>query len=269
VLDDAWVQYDFSRGRKWFMLRAGQGKTPFSRQSIAPTATDMFTDRSFVTYLFTSVRDVGLMASGQFGPESVKDMFQYGVGVFNGNGRSIYTNLRNQYKTDYRLVFSPWGSTGYDEANPNGTPAPKLSLGVDYENNDRRVRDPRTGQYTSGIQYGTVGYDVMFKYRWFTAYGEYFDRHGHDIRDEATQSSGLNAQLGFLVLPRRLEVFMGRWVYNPDAGRLGDSLKETGLGASWYISGFNNKLQADLRRLDNDASKYRSYEFRLQYQLVF
>lgn len=269
VLDDAWVQYDFSHGRKWFMLRAGQGKTPFARQALASTATDMFADRSTVTYLFTSVRDVGLMASGQFGPASVPDLVEYGVGVFNGSGRSVYTNTRNQYKTDYRLVVSPWGSAGYDEANPNGTQAPKLSLAIDYESNDRRVRDSKTGLYKSGVEYGTTGYDLMFKYKWFTVYGEYFDRRSHDIHDEATGSTGFNAQLGFLLIPRRLEVFLGRWGYDPDSDKTANAQRETGLGASWYFKGFNSKLQADYRRLDNDVTEYRSYEFRLQYQLIF
>lgn len=269
VLDDAWVQYDFTHGKKWFTLRAGQGKTPFARQAIASTATDMFADRSVVTYLFTSVRDVGLMAAGQLGPSSVPDLIEYGVGVFNGSGRSVYTNTRNQVKTDYRLVVSPWGSAGYDEANPNGTPAPKLSLAVDYENNDRRVRDTKTGLYTSGIEYATTGYDLMFKYKWFTAYGEYFDRRSHDIHDKATNSSGLNAQLGFLLIPRRLEVFLGRWDYDPDSDKTANSQKETGIGASWYFRGFNSKLQADYHRLDNDVTEYHSYEFRLQVQLIF
>lgn len=269
VLDDAWVQYDFTHGKKWFMLRAGQGKTPFARQALASTATDMFADRSTVTLLFTSIRDVGLMASGQFGPASVPDLVEYGVGVFNGSGRSVYTNARNQYKTDYRLVLSPWGSAGYDEANPNGTPEPRLSLGVDYESNDRRVRDSKTGLYKSGAEYGTTGYDLMFKYKWFTAYGEYFDRRSHDILDKVTDSTGLNAQLGFLLIPRRLEVFLGRWDYDPDSGKTASSQRETGIGAAWYFKGFNNKLQADLRRLDNDVTRYHSYEFRLQYQLIF
>ena len=269
VLDDAWVQYDFTHGRQWFMLRAGQGKTPFGRQSIASTATDMFADRSFVTAAFCSIRDVGLTATGQFGPSAVKDLFEYSVGVYNGGGRSVYANPDGNYQTDYRLVVSPWGSTGYDEANPNGTPSPKLSLGFEYEHNDQRVRDGKTRLYKSGSEYATKGCDLMFKYRWFTAYGEYFDRTAYDLKNLGTNSTGVNAQLGFLLIPKRLELVVGRWDYDPNTGKLNDSQKQTGVGVNWYFNGFVNKLQADYRRLDSDTSKYRSYEFRLQYQLVF
>jgi phosphate-selective porin OprO/OprP len=269
VLDDAWVQYDFTHGHQWFMLRAGQGKTPFGRQSIASTATDMFPDRSFVTTAFCSIRDVGLTATGQFGPSGVKDLFEYSVGVYNGGGRSVYTNADGNYQTDYRLVVSPWGSTGYDEANPNGTPSAKLSLGFEYEHNDQRVRDSKTRLYKSGSEYATKGWDLMFKYRWFTAYGEYFDRTAYDLKNLGTNSTGVNAQLGFLLIPKRLELVVGRWDYDPNTDKLNDSQKQTGIGVNWYFNGFNNKLQADYRRIDSDTSKYRSYEFRLQYQLVF
>lgn len=269
VLDDAWVQYDLTCGRQWVMIRAGQGKTPFGRQSIASTASDMFADRSFVSYQFCSIRDVGLTVMGQFGPASIKDLVEYSVGIFNGEGRGKYDNADGKYQTDCRLVISPWGSAGYDEANPEGAPAPKLSLGVGYERNDHRLRDAKTHEYTSGSVYRTYGYDLLFKYRWFTAYGEYFDRRNRDFQDKATTSTGLNAQLGILAIPRRLELFVGRWSYDPDRDVLLDRQKETGIGANWYFSGFPSKLQADYRRIESDGSDYRSYEFRLQYQIMF
>jgi phosphate-selective porin OprO/OprP len=269
VLDDAWVRYDFTHGHRWFMLRAGQGKTPFGRQSIAQTATDMFADRSFVSTAFCTIRDVGLTATGQFGPSSVKDLIEYSVGVYNGGGRSVYTNADGKYQTDIRVMVSPWGSAGYDEANPDGAPVPKLSLGFDVEHNDQRVRDPNANAYKSGLEYSTAGYDLMFKVRWFTAYGEYFDRHSHDAKGAAVDSSGYNAQMAFLLIPRRLELVLGRWGYDPNADGPDDRQTQTGVGLNWYFNGFNNKLQADYRRVESEASRYRSYEFRLQYQLVF
>jgi phosphate-selective porin OprO/OprP len=269
VLDDAWVQYDLTGGKKWFMVRAGQGKTPFGRQSIASTASDMFADRSFVSTQFCSIRDVGVTATGQFGPSAVKDLVEYSVGLFNGEGRSKYDNADGHYQTDVRLVISPWGSAGYDEANPEGASTPKLSLGFDCEHNDHRLKDPKSHDYTSGTYYRTYGYDLLFKYRWFTAYGEYFDRRTTDIKDESTVATGFNAQLGLLLIPRRLEVFVGRWSYDPSRDKLFDRQKETGIGANWYFNGFASKLQADYRRIESDATEYRSYEFRLQYQIVF
>lgn len=268
ILDDAWVQYDFTRGNKWFMVRAGQGKTPFGRQSLASTATDMFADRSFVTTAFCSIRDVGVMATGQFGPASVKDLVEYSVGLFNGGGRSVYTNADKRYQTDLRVMVSPWGSAGYDEDNPFGADKPKLSVGFEYEHNDQRLKNSK-GAYTSGTEYEILGYDLMFKYKWFTAYGEYFDRGTWDIQDQIKKSEGVNAQLGFLVWPRHCEVFLGYWTLDPERAKADNSQRQEGLGVNWYFAGNASKLQADLRRVHDETKNWRDYEFRLQYQIIF
>lgn len=269
ILDDAYVDYDFTHGRGLFRLRAGQFKTPFGRQSIAPTKSDMFVDRSFVSSLFSRIRDVGLMAHGHFGPSSVPDMIEYDAGVFNGGGQGVYTNPDGKVQTDLRLVVSPWGSAGYDESNPYGTAEPRLSLGIDYEHNDQRVRDSKANLYASGTEYTTTGYDLMFKYQWLTVYGEYFDRLCHDGRGARTESSGVNAQVGLLLVPRRLEVFLGRWTFDPAYSNLGDRRTATGIGATWYFRGNAYKLQADYQRLEDQTAPFRTHVFRVQYQFMF
>ena len=268
VLDDAYVNYDFTHGHGYFQLRAGQFKTPFGRQSIASTKTDMFADRSLVTYLFCGIRDVGLMAWGTLGPDKVKDLFEYRVGVFNGGGRSVYINVDNKYQKNLRLMVSPWGSTGYDEDSPDITPKPKLSLAFDYEENDSRVKDTN-GLYKLGAEYHTRGYDLMFRYWRVTAYGEYFDRTSTTYDDRQTSFTGVNAQLGFLAIPRRLELFLGYWGFDPNTAKRVNAQVERGVGANWYFSGNNNKLQADYRRLHDDVTNKSTYELRCQYQIVF
>lgn len=268
VLDDAFVNYDFTHGHGYFQLRAGQFKTPFGRQSIASTKTDMFADRSFVTYLFCGIRDVGLMAWGTLGPEKVKDLFEYRVGVFNGGGRSVYTNVDNKYQKNLRLMVSPWGSTGYDEDSPDITPKPKLSIAFDYEENDSRVKDA-DGMYKLGSEYDTRGYDLMARYWRITAYGEYFDRSQTTYDGCQTDFTGINAQIGFLVIPRRLELFLGYWGFDPNTAERVNALIERGVGLNWYFSGNNSKLQADYRRLHDDAANKSTYELRCQYQVVF
>lgn len=268
ILDDASVNYDFTRGKGIFQVTAGQFKIPFGRQALASTRTDMFVDRSFVTYLFSSIRDVGIMAHGQFGPSGVKDLIGYSVGVFNGAGRSVYKNPDGKYKTDLRLVVSPWGSAGYDEANPSGAAKAKLSLGLGYETNDTRERGDE-GRFIAGTDHRTMGYDVLLKYRRFTAYGEYFDRTSNDKDAIRTDSEGLNAQVGFLVIPNRWEVFLGYWTFDTSRTRIAGWQRDVGIGTNLYFSGFNSKLQADLRRTRNESTTRGSTEFRLQYQIVF
>lgn len=266
VLDDASVNYDLTRGKGLLQVKAGQFKTPMGRQSIAQTASDMFSDRSFVTYLYCDVRDVGLMAWGQAGPKKIPGLFEYYAGIFNGGGRSEYTNVDGRYQTNFRFVVSPLGNMGYDEANPFGVPKPKLALGYDYEHNDRR--EDKTG-WLAGCEYTTRGYDLMFKYRWFTAYGEYFSRKQYDARGARTDSEGLNAQLGFLIIPKHWEVFLGYWDNDPNVNRLGDKQIERGIGTNWYFNGYASKLQAEYRRIEIRSTGYTNYEFRMQYQIVF
>jgi phosphate-selective porin OprO/OprP len=266
VLDDASVNYDFTRGKGILQLKAGQFKIPMGRQSIAQTASDMFPDRSFVTYLYSDIRDVGLMAWGQAGPEKIPGLFEYYAGIFNGGGRSEYTNADGRYQTNLRFVVSPLGNLGYDEANPFGAAKPKLALGYEYEHSDRRA--DQTG-WMAGREYTTRGYDLLFRWSRLTAYGEYFARRSFDARGARTDSEGLNAQLGFLVLPKRWEFFLGYWANDPNVHRLADRQIERGIGANWYFNGFTSKLQADYRKIELQATGYTSYEFRMQYQIVF
>lgn len=268
ILDDAAVNYDFSRGRGRFQIKAGQFKTPFGRQSLASTRTDMFVDRSFVTYEFCSIRDVGLMVHGKTGPPAVPDLLEYAAGIFNGGGRSQYENPDGNYQKNLRLVVSPWGSAGYDEASPEPAPSARLSLGAAYEENDRRLKDAQ-GLYASGTKLETRGYDLLFKCGRWTAYGEYFNRRSRDAAGEVVRSDGLNAQVGFLLSPGRWEVFAGRWGLDPSRGALGDRKVEWGLGTSLYFAGFNSKLQADWRRIRDERADAKDCEFRIQYQILF
>jgi hypothetical protein len=50
---------------------------------------------------------------------------------------------------------------------------------------------------------------------------------------------------------------------------LKDRTTEWGLGTNVYFSGFNSKLQADWRKTSADKTGKDSYEFRVQYQIMF
>ncbi len=268
ILDDAAVNYDFTRGKGRLQIKAGQFKTPFGRQSLASTRTDMFADRSFVTYEFCAIRDVGLMVHGKTGPKAAPDLLEYAAGIFNGGGRSRYENPDGNYQKNLRLVVSPWGSAGYDEASPEPVPSARLSLGAAYEENDRRLKDSQ-GLYASGAKRETRGYDLLFKCGRWTAYGEYFDRRSRDAAGEVVKSDGLNAQVGFLLVPNRWEVFAGRWGLDPSRDALGDRTVEWGLGTNLYFAGFSSKLQADWRRIRDEKADAKDHEFRIQYQILF
>lgn len=267
ILDDAAVNFDFTHGKGRFQVRAGQFKTPFGRQSLASTRTDLFADRSFVTYEFCSIRDVGILFHGKVGPASRPDLLEYAAGLFNGEGRSRYDNPDGKYQKNLRVVVSPWGSAGYDEAGLHEAPGFRVSFGAAYEENDHRV--DRKGLPPAGKRYETRAYDLLARWKRLTAYGEYFDRTSWDSGAEPVKSDGLNAQVGLLLLPDRWEVFAGRWTFDPSREFLGDRRVEWGLGTNLYFAGFSSKLQADWRRIRDEKRDTRDTEFRLQYQIVF
>jgi len=89
-------------------LRGGQFKEPYSLEWQTPDRAIFFAERSMGYYL-SPKRDVGLMATGGF----YKDMFNFGVGVFNGNGEdgSARGSRHDEMDVTARLVVKPFAAT--------------------------------------------------------------------------------------------------------------------------------------------------------------
>jgi len=272
LLDDAYVDVDLSRGRGYFRVRFGQFKIPFSRQHMGSTQSNMFPERSFVTYAFARVRDVGIQLHGEIGPRSVPDLVEWRVSLLNGNSANVWSNPDGNYMTTARVVISPFGSAGYDESTPAGSETAKLSLAAGYAKNDLRLRDGE-GNVRAGFKHETLGADLLFKWRRFTLYGEYFDRKLWNAAHLRRDSDGYVAQAGYLLVPNRVEVVGRAAGWDPDDAFRSDSMWERGVGLNWYFDSTCSKLQFDYRwtrnlyRLHGESA--RDDEIRLQYQLVF
>ncbi|HEY9162486.1 MAG TPA: porin [Desulfomonilia bacterium] len=89
-------------------LRGGQFKEPFSLEWQTTDRAILFAERSMGYYL-SPHRDVGLMAAGGF----YKDMFNFGAGVFNGNGEDGSTrgSYHDEPELTARLVIKPFAAT--------------------------------------------------------------------------------------------------------------------------------------------------------------
>lgn len=264
---DGYINYDFTGGKKWFMVRAGQFKVPFGRQMLTGDSNLQFTDRSLATNYFCHDRDLGVMIHGQFGTSKVKDMFLWSAGVYNGNGINQKVNDNAKYQTDYRLVFSPWGSTGYSESNLENFQTPRLSIGANYENNDQRYE--KNGKLT-GTGYHMMGYDLSFKWQRLSAYYEYYDRRNRDAIEQEYTSNGYTAQLGVFAIPMKLEFALKTSRVDPDTHKTMNVQKEDGAVMTWYLDKHYHKLAFEYLRERNAALKFpNSYELRVQWQLVF
>jgi len=205
----------------------------------------------------------------------VKDMFEWAVGWFNGNGVMQKTNDNTKYQFDARLMFSPWGSAGYSESNFKYFDEPRLSLGINFEHDDRRLVDVKGGDYYAGMKHETLGYDLAFKWKILSLYAEYFDRTNtdRDILSSQYDDDGFAAQIGVFAIPKKLEFVARTATFDPDQDFVNDNHKETGFGVNWFWNKHKHKIQADYRQIKYESplpdGSLTDKEIRVQYQIIF
>ncbi|MGH7339495.1 MAG: porin, partial [Candidatus Rokuibacteriota bacterium] len=201
-LEDAVVNYDFTEGKKLFQLKAGQYKVPFGRQELTSSGSQQFVDRSAVSNEFARGRDIGMQIWGT--PMGGK--LDWRFGIYNGNGRTVSRNDNDKYQTNARLTWQPFGDVRYSEGDFESTDKPLFAIAAQYESNERPVAAAgSTPAHTADRE--IVGGDVVFKYKGFFLFGEYFD--ASTDRSGAVSDfdhDGWNLQLGDFVIPQKLEV---------------------------------------------------------------
>jgi len=267
MLEDANVDYDLTKGKKAFRLKAGQYKVPFGRQELTSSGSQQFVDRSIVSAEFARGRDIGVQLWGQLGPEAVPDLLEWRVGAFNGAGRSVTRNTNDKLQYNGRVTFSPWGGADYSESHLEQFPNPRLSVAVNFEDRDKVIR-PATGA-PSGDDRETIGADVSFKWGPLSVFGEGFQQDRTSPAGATTEWEGIHGQVGVFVVPQKLEV-AGRYAELDPNRDVGDNERvETGVALNWFWSRHNHKLQFDARNVENKAANADDKEYRLQYQLIF
>lgn len=259
-LDDANAAYDLTGGRKRLVIKGGQFKVPFGRQELTSAFDLQFPDRSLVSTEFARGRDIGVQLSGLAAAGTV----DWRVGVFNGAGRNATANDNSKLQYDARVTWQPWGEVRYTEGDLVPSPRPLLAVAAQYERNDRRGATA-----ANDLKRSVWGGDVVFKYRGWSVFAEYF--HAHDTPEIGLPYTrkGFNLQLGYALIPSKLELAT-RWAeLDPTDLRHNDLKRETGLAITYCFNLHAHKLQADLRRIDDGLLKKTSNELRLQYQVVF
>lgn len=259
-LEDANVAYDFSHGKKLLVLKAGQFKVPFGRQELTSSGNQQFVDRSLVSTEFAKGRDIGVQLSGL----AIGGKLDWRLGAFNGAGRNVTTNDNAKLQYNARLTWQPWGELKYSESDLASSAKPLLAVAAQYERNDRRGGVPINNFWQE-----TWGGDVAFSWGGFFAFAEYFQREQVRPRSSPEKSAGLSLQGGFFFIPSTLEIALRYSVLDPTNFAPGDLRYEKGLAVNYFFNRHAHKLQADLRRVENQRTGSRTWEFRTQYQLIF
>ncbi len=265
ALEDANLQFDMTRGKKLFMIKGGQFKVPFGRQQLTSSGSQQFVDRALVSDLFARGRDIGVQLWGLPFNEKV----DWRIGIFNGNGRNVTLNDNADYQFDARVTFQPFGDVKYSESDFESTDKPLFAIAAQYETTEQAgALVGTTAAFRRELD--TYGFDAVFKYKGIFVF---YDHYQRELTDALTGISidlnGYNIQGGFLFFKRRLEI-AGRYAVIDPNESIDDNLqKEWGPAFGYYYNKHNLKLQADYRRLENEAANTEFDEFRIQLQFIF
>lgn len=263
-LEDAAINYDFTRGKKMFQLKAGQYKVPFGRQELTSSGSQEFVDRSIVSNEFARGRDIGVQIWGL--PAGGK--LDWRVGLFNGNGRTVSRNDNDKFQYNARLTWQPFGDVKYSEGDFDSTDRPLFAIAGQYESNERAVAASGTTPADSADR-EVVGGDVVFKYKGLFLFAELFDATTERRIASDFDSDGFNAQIGYFIIPQKFEI-AGRFaVLDPNSDRDDDEREERGIALGYFFNKHARKLQLDYRQLENKANDREDDEVRLQYQIIF
>jgi hypothetical protein len=265
VLEDANVNYDFTKGKKAFMLKAGQYKVPFGRQELTSSGSQQFVDRSAVSNTFARGRDVGIQLWGT--PNG--GLIDWRVGVFNGAGRTVSRNDNDDLQLNARLQWAPFGDPKYSEGDFDSSDRPLFAVAGNYEANEFPIAASGSTPAHADDR-AIAGFDAVFKFKGFSLFGEYFDReHDRTAGLSDFDDSGFNVQAGYFVIAKKLEVALRFAEFDPNADRDDDVRSETGVAFSYYWNKHSHKLQADFREIEDEARDAKDREIRVQYQLIF
>lgn len=183
-LQDAYISYNPT---KRIELSFGQRATyTDNRELFMLSNTLQLVERSRVTSAFASIREFGFFAQGNFRSGGGTYLKPYFV-VTNGDGLNAFDQDRGGLKVGGRLDFLPFGLfTNYGQfrqADVVRELVPKLVVGVNYSVNNgmssRRGRQSGAILYLNDNNeeslpdYTKFGVDFLFKYRGFSALGEF------------------------------------------------------------------------------------------------
>lgn len=286
-------------------IRAGRWKSPFNRSRSESGLKLQFADRSVAGVFFDINRSVGVSLFGEADLDGIP--LGWELAVLNGLKTAGFKSSRsgeldNNLGVSGRLhadVMGDWGNDGEPDLSWHERPALRLGAGFAYapvnrvgqrEFEAQRVVD--SGQSLAGIlPADTYEFDVafftvdaQFKYQGFSVIADVFWRQISDFEGAVIpdlQDQGLLLQVGYFVVPKKLEI-LSRWSrIVGDSGTLGGddaSADEVAGGLAWYIRGQSLKLVFDATHVNGVPISDRALNirpgddgwlFRTQFQFWF
>jgi hypothetical protein len=274
-LEDATLMWD-PAGRGKFRFVAGQFKVPFGRQQMTSSGSQQFVDRAVAHGEIARGRETGLAVQGAVWSNKL----EYRAGFFNGNGLTRGTNDNAAFQTNVRLMWQPNGNqvlaqrawiSGalYSESDFESTTVPIYALAFNHEHNDF------TGTTTGiDLKSNVYGIDGIFKFKGFSATGEYYWRRRTPETGQAFDSNAGFIQAGMMLNQfRTWEVAFRYGQRDPLLTSTAvDDQKEIRAGVSYYYRRHSLKFQMDGGRVElgrPNVGPRKDNDVRLQAQFIF
>ena len=183
-LMDAWIAYN---PNKQIQLKFGQSASlTDNRELTMGSHTLQLPERSRLTSSFSTIREFGLFASGNYRTGGGTYLRPF-LAITNGDGINVFGKDHGGLKVGGRIDFLPFGlftNFGqYRQADLVRELTPKLIMGVNYSVNSgmssRRGRESGTILYLDNNlneslpDFTKYGFDFLFKYKGFSMLGEF------------------------------------------------------------------------------------------------
>ncbi len=183
-LMDAYIDYAPNNS---FSVKFGQRTTYADNRELWMSSNSLqLVERSRLTSAFASIREFGVFVTGRIKSGRGSFLRPYFV-LSNGDGKNVMDNDRGGLKLGGRIDYLPFGlftNIGqFRQIDVMREQVPKLVVGVHYSHNSGM--SSRRGRYSGRIlylnnndeeslpDYSKYGLDFLFKYRGFSALGEY------------------------------------------------------------------------------------------------
>jgi phosphate-selective porin len=275
LLEDANIAWD-PKGRGKFRVVFGQYKVPFGRQEMTSSGSQQFVDRTLGSNEFARGRDIGVSIQGAVWSNKL----EYRLGMFNGNGLNRPSNDNDKFQYNGRLMWQPNGNqvlaqrawiSGalYSEADFESTTVPLYALAVNFENND--FHRTTTGDDLKSTAFGIDG---VYKFKGFSATGEYFFRHRTPETAAEFDSNGGYFQAGMMLNQFRTWEAAVRYGQREVSDLVdNDDIKETRVALNYYYRRHSLKFQTDYGIVQTGrgaaGGSRKDYELRMQAQFIF
>lgn len=250
--------------------KIGYFKVPFNRQRVSSSSKLLFQDRSIASEAFDQDRDYGFDIYGQ----PFEGHMEYHAAIFNGAGenpedRGTDDNLDNELMYVLGVRYNPFGKYDYyDETDVKYSDTLKATIGASVTFNPKD-RDEKL-ENTDAIA-GVV--DLGVKYRGLSWNNEYYVMTQDPESDvDSVDSDGFFTQLGYFVIPKRLELDVRYSLLDPNNDVSNDFGREYAAGVNYYFRAHRSKIQADFGHFvteKGDEGDEDENRFRVQYQIIF